>query len=534
MDAFWTLFDTSGFPPRWSCGHWTEVHGWTHIVADCAVFGAYMTIPAVFCYFLWRRRDVPYSPVIWLFAAFILSCGLGHLVEATLFWHPWYRFSALMKICTAAVSWAAVVALVPIVPRILKLPRLATINEQLAREVAARTQSEARLRSAITGAVTAMLMVDEQGRIVLANEETGRIFGYRTEELIGQSIDVLVPERYRQDHPAKRADFLRDPQSRRMGAGRELFGLRKDQTEIAVEVGLSPVEMQDGTYVLSTIIDISQRKQLAETQLQLQQLLAKAAQARAARLLRSNDELEQANAQLKQFASVASHDLQEPLRKMASFCELLAQKYQGRLDADADRYIAYVIDGANRMRALINDLLQLSRIGSAETRFEPTDLNAVVDGAVENLAVSIRESGAVVTRDALPTISAHVEQMKQLFQNLIGNAIKFHRPGVPPVVRVGAKSEGQDWLLSVRDNGIGIEREYRDKIFAIFRRLHTQSEYPGTGIGLAICAKIAERHGGRISVESELGTGSVFIVRIPQQGAPDHERDHDQAVSAAY
>ncbi len=534
MDAFWSLFDTSGFPPRWSCGHWTEAHGWTHIVADCAVFGAYMTIPAVFCYFLWRRRDVPYSPVVWLFAAFILFCGLGHLVEATLFWHPWYRFSALMKVCTAVVSWAAVVALIPIVPRMLRLPKLATVNARLAREIADRKQNEARLRSAITGAVTAMLMVNEEGRIVLANDEAGRIFGYRTEELIGQSIDRLVPERFRQNHPALRAGFLRDPQSRRMGAGRELYGLRKDQTEIAVEVGLSPVEMEDGTYVLSTIIDISQRKQLEEAQLQLQQLLAKAAQARADRLSQTNSELAQANTQLKQFASVASHDLQEPLRKMASFCELLAQKYHGQLDADADRYIGYVVDGANRMRALINDLLQLSRIGSAETKLELTDLNAAVDAAIDNLAVGIRESNTVVTRDALPAISAHAEQMTQLFQNLIGNAIKFHRPGVPPVVHVGAESDGTDWLLSVRDNGIGIEPEYRDKIFAIFRRLHTQTEYPGTGIGLAICAKIAERHAGRISVESELGSGSVFTVRIPQQGATDHEHDHDQAVSASH
>jgi PAS domain S-box-containing protein len=534
MDALSSLFDTADFPPRWYCGSWTELHGWTHIVADCAVFGAYMAIPAVFCYFLWRRRDVPYSPLIWLFAAFIFFCGFGHLIEATLFWHPWYRFSALVKLCTAIVSWGAVVALVPVVPKLLKLPRLATVNAQLAREVSLRRENEARFRSTIAEAVTAMLLVDEQGRIKLANDEAGRVFGYHSDELVGQSVEILVPERFRNGHPSLRAGFLRNPQARRMGAGRELFGVRQDGTEIAVEVGLSPITMEDGMNVLGTVIDISERKRLQDAQLELQQLLAKAAQARAERLSRTNDELEQANSQLKQFASVASHDLQEPLRKMGSFCELLSQKYHGRLDADADRYINYIIDGANRMRALINDLLQLSRIGSQAMKFEPTDLNYVVDCAVDNLAVSVRESGAVVTRDALPTIPAHAEQLTQLFQNLIGNAIKFQRPGVPPAVHVAVRPDGTDWILSVRDNGIGIEAQYHDKIFAIFQRLHAQSEYAGTGIGLAICAKIVERHGGRISVESEIGSGSVFSVRIPQQGAPGHERDSGQAASAAH
>ena len=228
----------------------------------------------------------------------------------------------------------------------------------------------------------------------------------------------------------------------------------------------------------------------------------------------AQEELVRSNRDLEQFAYVASHDLQEPLRMIATYTQLLAERYQGRLDENADKFIHYAVDGALRMQVLVQDLLAFSRVGRHGIDCHPTDCNQIVEAATANLQAAILESGARILWDRLPVVPADSAQLTQLFQNLIGNAIKFHGHQ-PPLIQITAEKMRQEWLFAVNDNGIGIAPEHFEDVFAIFKRLHTREEYPGSGIGLAICKKIVEQHGGRIWVKSQPGQGSSFKFLLP-------------------
>ncbi|MGD0283886.1 MAG: ATP-binding protein, partial [Dissulfurispiraceae bacterium] len=225
-------------------------------------------------------------------------------------------------------------------------------------------------------------------------------------------------------------------------------------------------------------------------------------------------ELERSNKELELFASIAAHDLQEPLRGVSGFAGLLKKRYMGKLDQDGDEFISYIVDGAERMQQLIRDLLAYSRVTTSGKAFTPVDCNNAVRAALDNLRISIDESGSVITFKPLPVVNADKGQIIRLFQNLIGNAIKY-RGDSKPAIAVSAEKQGDEWVFSVADNGIGIDAQYYARIFQIFQRLHKRDEYPGTGIGLSVCKRIIERHGGRIWVESTPGKGSVFYFTIP-------------------
>ncbi len=258
-----------------------------------------------------------------------------------------------------------------------------------------------------------------------------------------------------------------------------------------------------------------ERNKLGETQRALMNMLedieVERVKAESAKVL-----LARSNAELEQFAYVASHDLQEPLRMISSYVQLLSRRYKGQLDKDADEFIAFAVDGTLRMQQLINDLLAYSRVGTRGKPPMPTSFEDVLSKAMANLKMAVVESRVVVTHDQLPTAMADEMQMVQLFQNLIGNAIKF-RSKENPRVHVSARQEGNEWIFSVRDNGIGIDPQFHDRIFVLFQRLHGREEYPGTGIGLTVSKKIVERHGGRIWLESEPGKGTTFYFSIPMQ-----------------
>ncbi|MGO9388253.1 MAG: ATP-binding protein, partial [Methanobacterium sp.] len=266
----------------------------------------------------------------------------------------------------------------------------------------------------------------------------------------------------------------------------------------------------EGREVAILFNDITKRKKAEDELKEHQDTLEEKVEKRTEDLLKSNKELEQ-------FAYVSSHDLQEPIRMVTNFTQLLERRYKGKLDADADEYINFIVEGAHRMKYLIDDLLAFSRLNTQAKKFENVNLETVLINVLSNLSISIQENNARITHDTLPTVKADESQMMQVLQNLIVNAIKFHGP-TPPIINISTQKEENEWIFAVSDNGIGIDPEYQKQIFEVFKRLHTRKDYPGSGIGLSISQKIINRHSGRIWVESELGKGSTFYFTLPSIG----------------
>lgn len=359
-------------------------------------------------------------------------------------------------------------------------------------------------------------VVDADGRRVYNSPSYERILGYSPKQLEATSA-------FEQVHPEDRAKVIQAAdEAIHNGVGRRVeYRMRHhDGTWRYLESSASTI-LTDGGAVDKLVIvnrDITDRKHaelaLEEHQSHLEELVA----TRTAELASKVEELGRSNKDLEQFAYVASHDLQEPLRMVASYTQLLARRYHGKLDSDADEFIGFAVDGATRMHQLIEDLLSYSRLTTMGKPLTLTRMENAFSTAVRNLQRSINDSNAAVQAGPLPEIIADAGQLSLLFQNLIGNAIKY-RCERSPEIQVDARLQGREWQFSVQDNGIGIEPQYFERIFQMFQRLHSRKDYPGTGIGLAICKKIVERHGGRIWVESRLGEGSTFFFTIPQAEA---------------
>ncbi len=410
----------------------------------------------------------------------------------------------------------------PIVPEILRSK--VGVFVQLSRNTALLRQqadvlgkAEQKFRSLLEAAPDAMIISADDGRISLVNSQVEVVFGFRREELMGENVRRLVPD---WSSHAGAPDGGTDIWQGQM----ELWARRKSGHQFPVEISLSPLQTEEGLLVTTAIRDITQRRRAEDAIRELNLTLEQRVAERTEELLRSNEALRQSNDDLNQFAYAASHDLQEPLRMVSLYSQMLQRKYGDKLGADADEFISYIVGGAKRMEQLLRDLLSYSQTGSSsEGPIHPVDCAAAIQKVMLNLQASIEQNRATITWDTLPIVHAHEIRMVQLLQNLVGNAIKY-RSAEPPNIHIAAEHRGADWAFSVSDNGIGIDPEYAQEVFRIFRRLHGQA-YPGTGIGLAICQRIVESYGGRIWVESSGGRGSRFCFTFPQSavepGAPE-------------
>ena len=366
-------------------------------------------------------------------------------------------------------------------------------------------------RLAIEASPAAVIVTDVEGRIRFANAETLRIFGYRASELLGMTINALIPRNLRENHAQLHRDFFRNPSKRAMGVGRDLRAVRRDGTEFPVEIGLTPIETTKETFVLATVLDIEARRE------------SEAALARRAA------ELERANARLAQFAYVASHDLQEPLRKIAAYAKLLDQAMASANQAEVFRAKDVIRASALRARELVDDLLTYSRTINDVLEPSVLDLRNEIDSALVDLSQLISETGSEIDNRAPHlTFEADRSQFARLLQNIVSNAVKYRKPNEIAKVRILVDPiETGGICISIVDNGIGFEAKYATMVFEPFQRLHSQAKYPGTGIGLAICKSIADRHGWSLAIESEPGEGATFFITMPKLPAPSLEAEAD-------
>jgi PAS domain S-box-containing protein len=397
-------------------------------------------------------------------------------------------------------------------------------------------QMEGRYRGLLEAAPDAMVVVNQAGEIVLLNVQAEKQFGYRRDELLGQRMKNIIPEGFAERLVADASRSVADALAQQIGMGIELSGRRKDGSEFPIEIMLSPLESAEGILVTAAIRNISARKKSERdnTQLENQATVMRSAHdelelrvsERTKELAFANQILEQSNLELKQFAYIASHDLQSPLRSISGFVQLLKMEYEDKLSEEAVDWIRRTVRSIAQMQTLIRDLLSYSRVDARSVPFTRIPFLDIVNDALTLLESSIRDSGGRVTWDQLPVIMGDRSQLVQLIQNLIGNGLTY-RGDKPPHIHLSAERSGKEWVFSVCDNGIGIDPKHYGQIFEIFKRLHDQKDYPGTGIGLAVCRRVVIRHGGRIWVQSEPGHGSTFFFTIPEgTGQINEQRSH--------
>lgn len=374
------------------------------------------------------------------------------------------------------------------------------------RDITSRKHEEDKFRNVLESAPDAMVIVDQKGRIQIVNSQTEKLFGYLRNELLGQSVEILVPERFRRNHPDHRERFFDASRRRPMGARPGLYGRRRDGTEVPVEISLSPLETEEGILILSSIRDVTERRQTEE---QIRKLNSE--------LSRKVSDLGALNKELEAFSYSVSHDLRAPLRHIDGFARILKEEHAAGLSPDSLRYLDRVLEAANNMGHLVDDMLNLSRIGRKDLALRCTKLDELVREVREELTAEAEHRDIAWRIEPLPEADCDPGLLKLVFVNLLSNAVKFTRSREHAVIEIGARQADGVTTYSVRDNGVGFDPKYADKLFGVFQRLHRQEDFEGTGVGLAIVQRVIQKHGGKVWAESQLDRGATFLFTLGPQ-----------------
>lgn len=526
LEFFRKLFDTSDWPPRWHCGNWTDFHGWLYIISDLLIWSAYFAIPLAILKYISKRGDAKFVRAYFLFAAFILACGSTHLLDAITFWFPAYRLNALVRLVTGIVSWVTVFHIIRIMPVASSL----RTHAELEKEIAEKEKAEESLRWSNTQLNVAQEIArighwewDVQANKVVWSRGLHSIYGVK--DGVGLSYEKYLDR----IHPDDK-DFVNDKIQQAYQTKVFPDFIHRIRTPEGVEKIIHSrgeiITNEAGQVVkmIGTGQDITEQQKVQQ------------------RMVERTHELENTNAELQKFAYVASHDLQEPLRKIMTFASLLEREATKDISGSGKMYLEKIVQSAGRMQRLIDDILQFSSLKASKNDYQLTDLNLIIKQVLSDMEVKIEDTKASIQVDKLPIIEAISSQMGQLFQNLLSNALKFRKETGAPLVQIKSSllpaeqltnygwtdkanisgagysynwSREQFVRIEIKDNGIGFDESYAEKIFEIFQRLHTSRVYEGTGIGLAICKKIVDNHRGMIAAEGKPGNGASFTIILP-------------------
>jgi len=542
VEFFTKLFDSSDWPPRWHCGRWTEFHGWLYIISDLLVWSAYFTIPIVIIRYISKKQGIQFIRLYFLFAAFILACGATHFFDAVAFWIPLYRLNALVRLITGALSWITVFYLVKFLPVLFSLKsqkelefeidqrkkaesETRQLNETLEQRIMERTAALAGSLKEVSDYKLALdessivAITDQKGIIKHANQNFCNISKYSVDELIGQDHRIINSGYHSKE-------FIKELwatiSSGKIWKG-ELKNKAKDGTIYWVDTTIVPfLDEKARPYQYVAIrADITRRKQTEEEIKMLNEQLEKRVNERTEELVIANRDLriageqfKEVNKELESFSYSVSHDLRAPLRAVHGYTEMLKTNLETQPDPEAHRLMNNIMSNAKKMGQLIDDLLNFARIGRKELVKMNLQMQPMVTEICSGLKNEQGDRNIEFHIGELLPAQADSITIKYVWMNLISNAIKYSQFKDKPVIEIGSEIKGNEIIYHIKDNGAGFDMRYADKLFGVFQRLHSDREFEGTGVGLALVQRIILKHGGRVWAEGQVNKGAIFYFTL--------------------